>query len=473
MKKLNIKKLNFNKKQWKYGSLSTAVIVIFIAVIVLLNIGVSLLDSKYSLRFDLTENKVFTVSDMTKNYLKELDKDVAITVLAEENDLSTATVYYKQIAETLRTYERLSDRITLDFVNPNTNPETVTKFRNLYTGDLSDKLIVIQCGDKIRALSQYDLIDYNQSYLSSKAEQALTSAISAISSKDAIKIAVMSGDSADDVSAFTSALSASGYELEEIDSLTGEIPEDAAALLVPCPKNDYTAGTIDRIRAFLDKGGKNLIYISSLYQNATPNLEALVEEYGMKIGGGYIHDIDDGNLVSLGGGMYAVVSYISNSYYTDGMQNPGLPIIIPFARPIEILQTASAEPLLTTADSSVVIPLDAEENIDVYSLPQSAQNVMAAGRKNDSNVLVISSSLMLNGGLTSYSGYNNGEYPVSAVNKLTGKENSLAIVAKDMTAKPLEMNLLQATLFKNAAMYFVPLAIMVIGIVVWYRRRNR
>lgn len=360
----------------------------------------------------------------------------------------------------------------MEFIDPNTNPEAVTRFRNLYVGDLSDKLIVLTCGDKIRALSQYDLIDYNQVSLSSRAEQALTSAISSVTDANTMTIAVMSGTAADDASAFISALSASGYEITEVDPLTGTIPEDAAAVLIPCPQNDYTPETIGRIKTFLDKGGKNLIYISSLYQNAAPNLEALAEEYGLGIGSGYIHDLDENNLASLGGGMFAIVSYASNYYYTEGMQNAELPIIIPFARPIELLNDG-AEALLSTAKTSVVIPFDADETLDIYSLPQASQNVMAVGTKRDSKMLVIGSSLMLNGSLLSYTGYNNGEYPVSAVNKLTGKENSIAIVPKDMTAAPLEMTLAQATVFKNVAMYLIPLALLVIGAVVWYRRKNR
>lgn len=477
-----MKKLNIDKKQWKYGTLSTAAIVIFVAVVVLLNVVVSMLDDRYSLQLDLTANKVFSISDTTKDYLKALDKDVKITVFAEENELSTTAVYYKQIVETINTYDRLSDKITVDYVNPNTNPEIVAQFRNLYTGDLSDKLIILQCGDKIRALSQYDLIDYNQVSLSSKAENALTTGISIVSDDNTAKIAVMDGTPADDISAFISALSSNGYEVVTVDPLTGAIPEDASALIIPCPTIDYSQETIRKIRTFLDNGGemgKNLIYISSLYQGETPNIDALTAEYGLKAGDGYVQDTDIGNLADLGGGIYAIVSYISNGNYTQGMQNSALPVIVPLAQPIEFTDSENVytESLLSTSDTAVVIPLESDGELDISSLAQGAQSVIAVGTKvsgeASGNCMVISSSLMLNSGLLSYKGYNNGEYPISAINKLTGKENSVAIVAKDLTATPLEMNLAQATLFRNTAMYFIPLALLIIGFAVWYRRKNR
>ena len=90
-----------------------------------------------------------------------------------------------------------------------------------------------------------------------------------------------------------------------------------------------------------------------------------------------------------------------------------------------------------------------------------------------SSVLAVGSSYMLDSSITGATYYNNGDYFISALNTLTGKTSGISIVAKDLTSTTFDMD--QAT-YNTCFIVFViliPLAVLVIGIVVYVRRRHK
>lgn len=474
-----MKRIKINKNKFKHGSLAWLSVLIFLTALILLNVVFSALNDRFSLKLDLTANKIFSVSDATKEFLENLDEDVTITVFAEESQISNSTTYYKQIAETINTYERLSDNIAVEYLDPDKNPQLISEFQELYSGDLSTKALVVKSGDRIRALGESDLLDVSSFYttgeykINSQAEQAITSAIAFVTEDETISVAVMGGETADDITGFKQILTDNNYELIEVDPLTGEIPETASAVLVACPLNDYTAQQIARLKKFLDSGNKTMIYVASVYQNAAPNLKALIAEYGMTIEDGYVLDTDPSKLVALDADFYAVYSFPPSNEFSKKVQNEELPVIIPYAQPIT-LDTEKAESLLDTSETSIIIDAASlEEDFDINSLPKGARSVIAMGKKGESKAVVISSALMLNSALTSVSAYNNGEYPLSIINGLTGKTASISIVAKDLTLAPLEVTVAQTKALQIVAMYVIPLILLAAGIVVWIKRRNR
>ena len=99
------KKMNFNIRRFKYGTLSTLITIIFICAVVLFNIIVGMLVERYPVKLDLTKNKIYEVSDKTIDYLKKLEKQVEITVLLPEKQLNSS-VYMIQVLETMKKYKQ-------------------------------------------------------------------------------------------------------------------------------------------------------------------------------------------------------------------------------------------------------------------------------------------------------------------------------------------------------------------------------
>lgn len=70
-----------NRKKLKYGGLATAITVIFVAVVVLVNVVVTQLDKRFpNAKLDLTTANLYGISDETLDYIRNLDKDVDVAI---------------------------------------------------------------------------------------------------------------------------------------------------------------------------------------------------------------------------------------------------------------------------------------------------------------------------------------------------------------------------------------------------------
>ena len=68
---------SMNKKYIKNGSYSVVISAVFIVIVLVVNMIVGSLPSKYT-EVDVSAQKLYSITDDTKNFLKKLDKDVTI-----------------------------------------------------------------------------------------------------------------------------------------------------------------------------------------------------------------------------------------------------------------------------------------------------------------------------------------------------------------------------------------------------------
>ncbi|MBP3267779.1 MAG: hypothetical protein J6M07_05610, partial [Ruminococcus sp.] len=90
-----------------------------------------------------------------------------------------------------------------------------------------------------------------------------------------------------------------------------------------------------------------------------------------------------------------------------------------------------------------------------------------------SNVLVIGSAETLDKSLTSTTYFNNGDYFISILNTMTGKNTGISIVAKDLTSPRFDID--QQTVLKYMAIFVIaiPAVVLIAGIVVFIKRRRK
>ena len=68
---------SMNKKYIKNGSYSVVISAVFVVIVLVVNMIVGSLPSKYT-EVDVSEQKLYSIGDDTKKFLKDLDKDVTI-----------------------------------------------------------------------------------------------------------------------------------------------------------------------------------------------------------------------------------------------------------------------------------------------------------------------------------------------------------------------------------------------------------
>lgn len=187
--KINVKKImedskekrRKNKKVLRHGSYSMAVTGIVIASVVVLNLVVQELPSKFR-EIDLSSQKLYTIGEQTEKMLKKLDKDVQIYFVAQDGTESS------DIEKLLERYEEGSKHVQVEQKDPAVNPTFVSQ----YTSDnISNNSVIVVCGDKSKVIDYTDMYEttinystYSQQVTGFDGEGQLTSALNYVVSED-------------------------------------------------------------------------------------------------------------------------------------------------------------------------------------------------------------------------------------------------------------------------------------------------
>ncbi|MDR2304363.1 MAG: GldG family protein [Treponema sp.] len=477
-------------RKLRFGAVAAVITVVVIVFIVLLNVVVTALFKKFPLNIDLTENQIFQISDDTKRYLSDLNADVDIYVLNTE-DSFTATVpsgYYVQANEVIRKYAQLSGRVRLSYVDLLRNPD----FASRYPGqDLELNDILVTGRTKSRVLKYTDLFNirtqYFQSYVvSSKAEQAMTSAILAVSSDTVITASVLSGYGEDDISAFTDLLALNNWEVVTQNLMTETILPQAQVLILSAPSRDIVVEDLKKLDAFLDEGNNRvLFYLASAEQPPLPNLAAFLAEWGIEVEPGVVFESDQ-NLVINNSPFMGLLEYAEEEY-SRSQAAQGIFPIVPQSRPLRALFDAAryrrVKILLRYSASAGIRPSDAgidwepnlnalEGNVPALLLSTQTRN-NASGALVSNHLLVAGSSLTLNRSILGSPNLSNSGYFLDILGTLAGKTDSIYIMDKSLGMNQLGTSTGRNLLLGAIFVVLLPLAVLIAGIVVWLRRRHK
>ncbi len=492
-------KKKFNSKKLKYGSAATALTVVVIAAVVLVNVIVKLVGDRVDLTIDLTSDSIFEISQESIDYLASLNQDVEIVTMQDESIFrDSGDIYYKQAYEVMKKYEYNSDRITLNFVDMTADPTYANKYGEIYKGTISQYSIVVTCGDRIKVLSVNDLfnteMDYNTfSYniVSSKAEQVLTSAIMYVTDPEPKKAVILDVETAGIANGtIQNLLENDGFDVSSVNPLTEIIPTDPDVIVINAPLNDFSEEIIDRLYEYIENEGnygKNIIYLASYSQKSTANIDAFLAEWGIVVERGVVGDENSNNLATRTT-YYAIKNYIESNDYSANVAQPELPVISYNARPITLMYELSGNvetvPLLSTEDTGFVFTDEMQELVQAGTEPEivnGSYTTVALSHKytfnsdNEqirSHLLVFGSSDMLDSGLTGSTYYNNGDYFVSILNTMTGKTAGINIVAKDLNSATFDTDVKKASISFWVFMVIIPLAVLASGVAVWLKRRH-
>ena len=102
----------FQNKKFKYGSLAVILTAGVIALVILLNAAVSLLANRFYWYADMTSDRLYEISDLSRTLLSTVEerckdgREAKIVFMGDEDKIqSTSNTYMKQIYELARKYE--------------------------------------------------------------------------------------------------------------------------------------------------------------------------------------------------------------------------------------------------------------------------------------------------------------------------------------------------------------------------------
>lgn len=478
------------KKKWLTSKAKTWLIAaVLVALFIILNLWIRTLDLP---EIDVTENKIYTLSDASIEAVGKVTQNVHIYAYGFEEDSS--------LINFLKQYNRANEKITYEILTEESNPQMIQE------NELSEgyAVLIIESGESrkvIDASNEFYTYDYTTYQQIDVTEQCITNAILALNVENKPMVYFLQGHqefTSDELYSLQAYLTNEAYEYQELDLLTnGKVPDDCDVLLILSPASDLIEAEVPMIQEYINKGG-NIVFTQDMLSQSVqfPNLQKILDMYGVSVENGYIVETDSN---------YAASSYpyifkphiseynnITADIYTDSS------MLLVYASRLNTKSdeelanlNVSKEELLYSGDTAYfindlsasltdalsnatqgksVISYMMTKNIsgseEAEDLVQSKLLISATGSFiSDYSVSAISQETPLS------SIYSNRDFILNAIADLTEREGTLTI-RKDMTNvtyTPTEAENRNVLII----IFAVPLIILIIGIAIGKSRRKR
>lgn len=473
------KKGLLNKKSLKYGSYSFVITAVVIAVIVLVNVILGFSDISKVMRFDITKNKLFSISQKSIDLVSQLEKDVEIFILSPENSYSNLLITEIVDQYVVRGNGRVIGPRFIDtdkdptFISKNFDPEQVRGIKN---GD-----IIVKSGNKIKVLTNQDFMNISYDYYGGaqvtglKVEQAFTSAIKSVVSETDNTVYFVSGHGEYDnnqLSQIRSAISLNNYAMENI-TLTAPIPEEADVLFFPSPTSDLLGSEMENLASFLERGG-DAIFLFDVQNSLQelPNFNEVFRRYYLELNYDMISEFNQTNYLKEN---WMIIPKVFLNEVTKNLNPDQMFIYLPMCRSINVLstdkQTLTLSYLFGTTDDSASVDLNTgEQRFGPFALGALSQ--MEVGVSNYSKIALIGNCTFITDSYMSDLGDNGSRYIVSILNWMQDKTEEVTIPAKSLEQPHLNMTQQSRILIFVLLTAVIPLIIIGSGVLVWIRRKN-
>ncbi|HIW74989.1 MAG TPA: GldG family protein [Firmicutes bacterium] len=504
-------------RKLRYGGMATALTAVVIVVIVLVNVVANILNERFPINLDLTADKLFTLSDESKEIARGIDKDVEVVLFLEESELENASTdgtgaIFKQLHELLELYDSYSGgKVKTTYVDLNSDPSLSLRYEEYDISSYYDVLFL--CGDRYQKANITDMFTYDEtSYYyygsidvqSSSVEQSLASSLMMVTSDVTPEVLLLTGHEEDSstIEGLQSILEVNNYSVTELNTTGSEdYSEDAVMAIIAAPAKDYSDAEIEALRSWLDNDGKRgrqlMVFVN--YAADCPNLyEYLSVEYGLEVTDNLVQETDANRVMSYQA-FYTYADMGDSEYLSD---LSGRLVLAPTTR--QLLMNAGTNSdnslyntsLFTFPESAKLIamadalgdgedegqegqegqeaaePFDADEYPVVGGAMATSWGYDADNNRIETNVIVLGSHLLANQYFTSMSTVYNEEFLLAVANGVTGNETLVNISTKPLEQTSLEFTSGQANIFFIIFVAAIPVALLIVCLVIFLRRRR-
>jgi ABC-2 type transport system permease protein len=493
-----MKKL-LSSSRFKRSTLATVFTIIFIAVVVLLNVVVSALETRFpSMDVDLTSEKLNTLSDDTLKIAQDVTEPTEIYIIGAEDTIRGDQLYtsynikYSQVANLCDKLCEANSNITMQFVDPDKNPSFISQYSS---ESLTSGKVLIKTSKRYKVLAVTDLFDVQSDSTTgsykyySKVDGALGNAVYLVNLDEVPIAAIATGHSEElssdnsNITSFKSLLQNDAFDVQEFNILSEDIPADTRLLIIAAPTTDYTENEIAKLEAYLSDTSntktRSILVTCMPDQGSLPVLNSFLQEWGINVGTGMVLESDQSNCLSNG------VNYILAKTTTDPLDgtynNLCTPNAVPLTLAFDTNNSITTKTLIKTADTAYI-----SEDQKVATNPETGEQILGAlgsklidlgsSKYCYSSVVVLGSTHMISDSLLSATAFSDSKYVTDLVKYSTGTTdtnlgvtvNSTETTVSDITASSSLVTFLGLGVFTA----IIPVAILVFGLVVYMRRRH-
>lgn len=491
-------KTPFNWNKLKRGGMATALSVVFIAIVVVLNVLVSALTDRFpSLDVDLTAQKVNSLSDQALEIAKSVDREVTIYLMGtqegyEQNQIYSSYVQrgmqYSQVASLVKRLVEANPLISMEYVDPDTNPEFISEYES---DALSTGKLLVKSDLRYKVLTVNDLFIVSQetgSTINSKVDSALAGALEVVNMDTVPVMSLVTGHgemlSATMMPAFVDMMEEDNFQVQEVDILTEEIPENTQVLMLSTPTTDFSEGEIEKLRAFLEDEtrAQQVTLLVSCYpsQGELPNLAAFLEEWGVQVGTGVVAETDSSYAAYDARGVLVNASplVLTQNTYSRLISYYSAPITLTFENNNGISTTA----LWTTQESAYVITGDMTE--EEAANPETGEQVVASLSSKDveiggetyaRNLVVFGSSDLFTDSFMGTNAFEDSAYMNALLLDLTDTDGSqVTVQEEEVETMQLDVSASTGTISLLGILFTagIPVALLIVGLAIYLKRRH-
>lgn len=466
------------KKMWKNperkirrGGISLVLTAVFLAAVIGINVLAGLLPEKVR-KLDVSDNDLYSITDTSKKILKDLDKEVKLTILANKKNTD------ERIKTFVENYKNLSRKLSVEWVDPKLHPETLEEY------DAAEDTIIVSCADtgKTVQILFTDIIQQSYTYTGETTDSAfdaegqLTSAVASVTSDTTKKIYRTAGHGEETVSTTVSEmLEKSNFTMEELNlMMDAKIPDDCDMIFIDAPSTDITADEKTILEEYLNSGGNVLIMMGD-GEETLPNLEEILSIYGLNMAEGYIADM---SRCYQGNYYYLIPNLSATGKMAKGLQSETTLIVntrgMTAGTPKR--DTITLTPFLKTSENAYAVT-EEEQKQGTYVLGAVAtepieqkEDGSEKGNK-EARLTVFSSNHLIDSAVTdTFSSLDNLTLFVNAVTSGFDDVENVSVEAKNLG---VTFNAISHTgILSMIVIFGIPLVVILVGFVVWIKRRK-
>ena len=441
-----------------YGTVSAIAGVVLLAALV----GVNYIAVKKPKSWDLTKDKIFTLSDQTTGVLKGLKDEVKVQAF-----YAPADPEYGEMDQRLRQYKAETDKLVVELLDPTKHLAEVKQLNISQTGPR----VIVRSGAK-------------EARAKETTEEALTNAIAEVTRGASKKIYFTKGHGEHSLTdatergmkLFVDNVKSEGFQTDEITLAENkEMPKDAQAVVVAGPVAMLSAGEASLLQKWVDgAGGKVIVLVDP---TVITGLEGAFAAWGIKVGADEVIDPDAQNPE------YAIAQqYTEHPITTPRSSAFQLATIFPLARSVS--KAATPPPGWTDVElartgprawgeTSVITDgkVRFDEGQDLKGPVPLAVAATHGSGESESRVVVVGNSAFVSNGFFRLSG--NKDFALNALSWVAHEEAKISIRPKTRQANHLFLSAEQKHTMTLFAFDLLPFSLLFAGLLVWQTRKSR
>lgn len=453
----------------RYGANAVVYSLGFVGVLIAINYILAL----HHRRFDLTSENVFSLSPQSEKVVRTLKQPLKIYGFFQGGRDAQAESLYES-------YTYTSPKITYQLIDPEKNPEIATRF-NVTRMPTTH----IQYGDQGTNVSE-------------ATEQAITSGIIKVTSTSTKGACFLQGhgesaiDDMDNPGGFgraAQALAGENYEIKPLTLMTTpKVPSGCVVVVVVGPVKPLFPAEVDALDSFLKNGGRVLVMLRpprADQPNAQTSLINMVSQWGLTVGDDIVLDQELHLFSGPTLGLSPLVELYPPHPITRGFTKRTLWPMVRSVEPVKEIKPGLQDwPIAQTSDTSIAAteveqifkqqkfqpgPKDHKGPITVASAVDADNKKLKWGT-GDGRLVVYGSADFANN--QNISQVFNQDFFLNTVDWLAGETATIAIRPRALRASRVNLTVSQFNTVFVASVLMLPELLLILGIVVWWERRN-